>query len=165
MGAADDIRAGKLAKYQALQDAGLNTSQVIFSVLENIEGADAVLGVKGLKTEIRYQITPNPEVTLKRRSHVSQSGSVIHSDAVMIGAFPVRIEGFEYIDGEATGVRINSPVESPKAFRELLESAEFFLVDGEKYLFFTAPGDQSGFAEVDKYQSEWRIKLVRDAKQ
>jgi hypothetical protein len=163
MGAADDIRAGKLAKYAALQEAGVNTHTVEIMLFISASGQKNYAGKSGEQRYNRLTISPTPEVVFRRQVISTPNGFENVSDVSLKGAFPQSLSGDEVVltNGEQTA---SSPTSKsyagPRAFRLDIEAAEYFLIDGEKYKYRAG-----GFMAVDKYEGEWSLKLIRADKQ
>lgn len=163
MGAADEIRAGKLAQYAALQDAGLNTHAVEVFILLSKTGSKEIVGKQGERRYNRLTISPTPEVTLNRREIPTENGFLTTSDAQLKGPFPPSLAGREVLINEAGDETASTPTTKAYAdarvFRVEIEQADYFLIDGERYKF-----RGGGLLSVDKYESEWSIKLLKAQK-
>ncbi len=159
MGAADEIRAGVLAKFEALESAGLNNHTVVIFTKVDATGEKRYAGKGGSERIHRLTLKPNPQVVLSRKTVATSNGFEDESHARLEGAFPSKLSGEEFIstDGEETS---SAPVEKTFAdhreFRVYLEKADYFTIDGELYKY---RGD--GFLNVNKTETEWSLRLVK----
>lgn len=160
MGAAYEIRAGKRAKFQALEEAGLNNHVVDLFIFVSSSGGKDYAGKQGERRYNKLTLKPNPEVTLTRREIMTQDGFVTASDAQLKGAFPDTLNGLEVVmngDGEVTASSpISKTYTDARDFRVDIEKTDFILIDGERYAFRAGAS-----LNVDKTESEWAMKLVK----
>lgn len=163
MGAADDIRAGKLQKYQALEEAGMNNHTVEMMLFFSGSGSSLHTGNQGNKTYKRLTLKPNPEVRFTRSEVPTDDGLVKSHDVILKGAFPEVLSGLEVMldktGAVSSSVATSKTYPGPREFRADIEKADYFLIDGEKFEF-----RGGGFLKVDAKETEWSLKLVRTAK-
>jgi hypothetical protein len=156
---AEAIRAGKREKYQALEDAQMNTHVVEFFLFASESGAAPHIGKSGTRVLHKYAIKPNPEVTFKRSEAATPEGFQKAHDVVIVGAFPEKLSGV-IVGGPNNNQAVTKTYNSPRDFRADIEKADYFAIDGEKFEY-----RDGGHLDIDKLESIWKLKLVRLAKQ
>jgi hypothetical protein len=163
MNAAERIRSGKRAHYAALEQAGINTHTVdCFLLLAQI-GNKPYVGQSGQRRWLKLTLSPAPMVSLARQISNTPQGFSNMSDATLKGAFPESLNGSEILRDASEQLISSTPslknYDSPTAFRQDLEAADYFLIDGEPYHY---QGD--GFLNINPTESEWELHLVRAEK-
>lgn len=156
----DRLRAAKLNQYAALARAGFNTRIVDFLLFVSETGSRHYAGQMGERHYLRLVLTPTPEVLLKSGLTDSKYGIQADGDALLKGAFPLELSGYEVTinaDGEEVqGNAVSKTYATPFDFRRDIETAESFRIDGEAFAFRSA-----GPLQIDTTQSEWALRLVR----
>lgn len=164
MAAADDIRGGVLAKFQALEEAGLNQHTVEFFIFVSSTGGKEIAGKQGDRLFKKLTLKPNPEVVFNRREIVTQDGLQTISDVQLKGAFPETLDGLEILVNDAGEVTASSQISvsyaGPREFRLDIERTDYILINGERYTFRAG-----GYLNIDKLESKWSLKLLRTDKQ
>jgi hypothetical protein len=161
MNAAERVRAAKRARYQALSRAGIHSQTVYFFLFISETEPHHYAGQAGERHYWRLTLEPNPSIGLKQRLVATSDGFQPEDEVLLKGAFPTRLDGFEWTvgaDGEETeGEPVTRNYTTPGDFQVDIQAADYFLVDGIVYRFRTA-----GPFETDSMQSEWRLRLVRN---
>jgi hypothetical protein len=160
MQAAENLRAGKRAQYQALEKSGINTHTVELLLFLSETGPRHYAGKSGTRQYTRLTLSPTPEVTFSRKIAATPNGFENQSDVTLKGAFPTSLSGTEVTldsDGQqSASIPTLQNYDAPAAFRMDIEAADLFLIDGEKYRF-----RGHGFLNTDRMESEWTLQLVR----
>jgi hypothetical protein len=156
----DRLRAAKRNQYAALARAGFNTRIVDFLLFVSETAPRHYAGQMGERHYVRLVLTPTPEVLLKSGLADSKYGLQADGDALLKGAFPLQLNGYEITinaNGEETqGNAISKNYATPLDFRRDVEVAESFRIDGEAFAFRSV-----GPLQIDTMQSEWALRLIR----
>lgn len=164
MNAAEAIRNGRREKLKALEIAGLNNRLVEMVIQLSATGESLHAGNQGERRVQRLTIKPNPIVAFRRVEVNTQNGIERAHDVSLDGAFPEALAGLEQVLNRAGAVTASVATAkayvSPKAFRDDVERADYFLIDGEKYEFRAG-----GYLDIDARDASWKLKLLRTNKQ
>lgn len=160
MNAADRLRAAKRSQYRALSHTGIYSQTVEIFLFVSETGQRHYAGYAGERHYLRLTLEPNPSITLKQRSSNTAEGPQTDNEVLLTGAFPNQLIGLGLIVNvngeETTGESIIRNYATPTAFRNDIETADYFRISGEIYQFIAA-----GQLEIDPIQSEWSLRLVR----
>jgi hypothetical protein len=156
----EQLRQARLLREKALDEAGFYPTAVSFDLLMSQSGERGYAGQAGDRLYWRLLVKPTPQVIFKRQVDLTVDGFIGAGDVTLKGAFPILLTGqaiFRDNSGtESSGTTVSKQYATTQAFRQDLETADRFLLDGLPYQFVGG-----GQLEMDAFQSEWTLRLVR----